>query len=220
VAAENEPTEARTTKRIEPVYLTPAAFQLILNFEVGGGETYYNRKFAKPTWPGNDASGVTIGIGYDLGQNTVEQYTNDWKSRLEKWPFSLLRSSVGMKGADAKARLPLVATVLIPWTEALAVFRSSTIPRFYRMTAEAYPGFQSLPGDVQGALVSLIYNRGPGMDGDRRVEMRQIGEAVARMDLPAIAVALRAMKRLWEGQGMDGLIARREAEAKLVDGAV
>lgn len=218
MSAENELTES-SPKKIEPVYLTPAGFQLILDFEVGGGEPYYNKKFARPTWPGGD-SGVTIGIGYDLGNHTLEQFTADWKSRLAAWPFQLLRASLGVKGPAAKDRLPLLTTVVVPWTEALAVFRNTTIPRFYRMTVDVYPGLEKLPGDAQGALVSLIYNRGASLEGDRRVEMRQIRDAVAREDLPAIAQSLRQMKRLWEGQGMAGLIARREAEAKLVEAAV
>jgi GH24 family phage-related lysozyme (muramidase) len=50
--------------------------------------------------------------------------------------------------------------------------------------------------------------------------MRAIREAVARGDLAEIAAQLRSMKRLWEGQGLGGLIARREEEAQLVESAV
>jgi hypothetical protein len=218
VSAQNQPPEY-SPKKIEPVYLTPAAFQLILDFEVGGGEVYYNRKFARPTWPGGD-SGVTIGVGYDIGNNSLEQFMGDWKSRIPDWPFQLLRTCVGIRGPVAKERLPLLTSVNIPWESALAVYRSCTIPRFYTWTASLYPGLEKLPGDAQGALVSLVYNRGGNMEGDRRREMREIRDAVARQDLRAIAQNLRDMKRIWVGQGLDGLIARREAEARLVESAI
>jgi GH24 family phage-related lysozyme (muramidase) len=38
--------------------------------------------------------------------------------------------------------------------------------------------------------------------------------------LRAIAKFLRIMKRLWQGQGMGGLLRRREAEAQLVESAI
>jgi GH24 family phage-related lysozyme (muramidase) len=35
-----------------------------------------------------------------------------------------------------------------------------------------------------------------------------------------IAGQFRSMKRLWEGKGLDGLLARRDAEADLVESAI
>ena len=58
------------------------------------------------------------------------------------------------------------------------------------------------------------------MSGDRRREMRAIQEAVGSGDLPEIAVQLRGMKRIWKGQGLAGLLRRREDEACLVDQCV
>ncbi|HEY6129471.1 MAG TPA: hypothetical protein VIW23_14955, partial [Candidatus Acidoferrum sp.] len=63
-------------------------------------------------------------------------------------------------------------------------------------------------------------NRGPGMEGDRRKEMRAVRDAVANQDLQEIADQIRAMKRLWEGKGLDGLLKRRDAEADLVESAI
>jgi GH24 family phage-related lysozyme (muramidase) len=81
-----------------------------------------------------------------------------------------------------------------------------------------------LPAEVQGALVSLVYNRGSSMidkpGDDRRKEMRAIRDAVAVGNLRKIADQLRSMKRLWQGQSLGGLIARREAEADLVEEAI
>lgn len=43
---------------------------VVIGFEVTG-QAYYEKHEARPTWP-QGASGVTIGIGYDLGYNTPE----------------------------------------------------------------------------------------------------------------------------------------------------
>ena len=58
------------------------------------------------------------------------------------------------------------------------------------------------------------------MTGPRRAEMRAIRDAVKAGDLHEIAKQLRTMKRLWAGQGLGGLLARREAEAELVEEAI
>ena len=55
------------------------------------------------------------------------------------------------------------------------------------------------------------------MTGDSRLEMRDIKLLVPKRDYRGIAEELRKMKRIWEGKGLDGLLARREAEAKLVE---
>jgi GH24 family phage-related lysozyme (muramidase) len=38
--------------------------------------------------------------------------------------------------------------------------------------------------------------------------------------LQEIADQLRAMKRLWKGQGLDGLLRRRDAEADMVEACI
>ena len=100
---------------------------------------------------------------------------------------------------------------------AYEVFQRRTIPFWIAQTRLAFPGIEMLPWDTMGALTSLVFNRGPSMEGDRRREMRDIREAVVDKDLPAIAKHLRRMKRLWRGKGLDGLLTRREAEAELVE---
>ena len=58
------------------------------------------------------------------------------------------------------------------------------------------------------------------MSGDSRKEMRAIRDLVPSQDYAQIADQLRSMKRIWEGKGLDGLIERREAEAKLVESCI
>ena len=52
--------------------ISDKAFKLIIKYEVGGGEAYYNKYLKKPSWPGA-FSGVTIGVGYDLGYNRTDE---------------------------------------------------------------------------------------------------------------------------------------------------
>jgi len=200
-----------------PAEISDAAFKLILDYEVGGGKQYYIRRLKRPTWPGG-ASGVTIGIGYDLGYNSPERFRADWHALSDETRDRLAKVCLA-KGARASHLVRLVNSIEIPWDIALEVFRSSTVPRFMRMTLEAYPDADRLPPDAFGALVSLVFNRGNSLAGDRRREMLAIRDCVENGDLKGIAANIRKMKRLWVGKNLDGLLTRREAEAKLVEGA-
>jgi GH24 family phage-related lysozyme (muramidase) len=81
------------------------------------------------------------------------------------------------------------------------------------------------PGVVQGALLSLVFNRGTSLQGGRREEMRKIRELLAtgstkEQTLEEIATQFRKMKSLWIGKGLDGLVIRREREARWVESAM
>ena len=190
---------------------SPNALQLIYRFE---GLNQPGR------WPGG-GSGITLGIGYDLGYATLDQFVSDWEKFLANDAFANLKSAIGLTGIKAKNRAPDYAAIRIKLADAKAVFESRSLPLAVLRTGQAFPGLERLPPDAQGALVSLVYNRGAAMvdppGSDRRREMRAIRDAVARKDLPEIANQLRLMKRLWQGKGLDGLIKRREAEAVLVE---
>jgi GH24 family phage-related lysozyme (muramidase) len=165
-------------------------------------------------WPGGD-SGITIGIGYDLGyQNSFEE---DWKPYLTIDQIDRLKTVVGMKGETARLEALNFSDIIIKRSDAEKVFVEVVLPRYIQTTIVAFPGLNNLPLDAQGALVSLVFNRGSSMDGDRRSEMRAIRDAVSREDLKDIANQLRLMKRLWEGKGLGGLLRRRDAEADLVE---
>jgi GH24 family phage-related lysozyme (muramidase) len=174
-------------------------------------------------WPGG-LSGITIGIGYDLGYVTVDQFESDWGELLPVDARSRLAGCIGLRGIRAKNRAASVGDIRIPRAKAERVFTQKTLPATAQRTEQAFPGCDRLPSDARGALASLVYNRGTSMvddsPEDRRREMRAIRDAVARGDLQAIADQLRAMKRLWAGRHLDGLVARREAEAKLVEACI
>jgi hypothetical protein len=200
-----------------PVKLSANAFNLILQYEVGGGQVYYEKFLQRPTVPGG-ASGVTIGIGYDLGYNDTVTFMTDWVNRLPVSEFEALRKCLGLTTSQAVNALATVKHIKIPWAAALGVFEERTIPRFCLMTEQAFPDVGKLPADAYGALVSLVFNRGASMEGSRRIEMRNIRAAVAEGNLLAIARNIRTMKRLWADAGLPGLMKRRDAEADLVAG--
>jgi GH24 family phage-related lysozyme (muramidase) len=167
-------------------------------------------------WPGGD-SGVTIGIGYDLGYVTIDQFEFDWGPYFTADQLNRLREAVGKRGIAARNRAPRFADIRIKRKDAETVFIERSLPMYALKTEMAFPGITELPQDAQGALVSLVFNRGTSMEGDRRSEMRAIRDAVPRGDLQEIADQLRSMKRLWVNKGLDGLLRRREEEARLVE---
>jgi hypothetical protein len=189
--------------------------KLILDSEIGGGEEYYEHFLLHPTWPGGE-SGCTIGIGYDLGFTPRSRFRNDWIN-LDGATRNRLEATIGVRGLRAREKVKDISDIVIPWDMAYDVFQTHTIPYWVAQTKAAFPGLDKLPRDVTAALVSLVFNRGSSMEGDRRREMRDIREAVQDRDIPAIAKHLRRMKRLWTGRGLAGLLTRRESEAKLVE---
>lgn len=202
--------------------LSDNALDLILRFESDDDsvapENGYNKH---PEWPEGE-SGITIGIGYDLGYTVKHKFLMDWKS-LGDSEIAGLYGCIGVTGEDAHDLLHGVKDIVIPFETALGVFKAITVPEEIAKTKSAFPKSEQLPPDAFGALVSLVYNRGTKMTGDRRREMRNIREVVMGFApqsscLRVVADNLMAMKQLWPDS--DGLQRRREAEAKLVEGCI
>jgi GH24 family phage-related lysozyme (muramidase) len=170
-------------------------------------------------WPGGE-SGITIGIGYDLGYIEVDEFRQDWSSCLSSGDCDALAAVVGLKSDAAKAKASGLKAIRINTDDARKVFIERSVPSYQAQTEQVFPGVNNLPPDAQGALVSLVYNRGTSLSGDRRREMRAIRDAVPKGDLREIANQLRSMKRLWQGTDVSGLVARREAEAQLVESCI
>jgi hypothetical protein len=200
----------------DPLTLSPEGMQLILDFEVGGGAVYYNRYLIRPSWPG-ESSGVTIGVGYDLGYNTRAQIARDW-SMLPAGTLARLQDCAGIKGAAGKLKVASVRDILIPWETALSVYQRKTVPRFAGLTESAYPGTKTLHPHIQSAILSWVFNRGSGITSSARDrEKRAIRDAIPGKP-PALPPQFRSSKRLWTNT--PGLIRRREAEAKLIETAL
>ena len=191
--------------------------EAIVRFEVGS-EAAYEKKYRRPIWPGGE-SGVTAGIGYDLGMSGEAAIRDDWRGQVSDADLELLASVARIVGAAAKAALARVRSVDVPLFAARQVFAVRTLPRYAQATRKVFPGVQDLPADAQSALLSLVFNRGASLAGNRREEMRAIRDLVPSRDLTGIAGQLRAMTRLWEGMGLPGLIRRRRDEADLVEQA-
>lgn len=197
-----------------PLSISPEGKALIVEFETGG-KGYYQKCLAKPSWPGG-ASGVTVGIGYDVGYNTANQVKADWQA-LPEGHRNALASAAGVKGVAAKSRASALKWIVVPWETAETVFVANTMPRFGGYTSTAFPGITGKHGHVQGALLSIVFNRGASMSGSSRTEMRAIRSYVAAGNIQPIPGQIRAMKRLWYGKGLDGLLRRRDAEARLIE---
>lgn len=210
------PVSADSPIAAGPLSISAESRDLIVEFETGG-RAYYERCLKRPEWPGG-ASGVTIGIGYDCGYNSRAQILADWSALPESYREALANTA-GVTGIRAKARAAALRWIIIPWPVAQDVFVAGTMPRFGRMTASAYQGVMGTHGHVQGVMLSIVFNRGSDKRGDRRRELAAIDRDLMAdpkrlRDIPA---QIRLMKRLWVGRGLDGLLLRREAEARLVE---
>jgi len=190
--------------------LSARGIKSIIGWETGG-EAEYN---PQPEWPG-ESSGVTIGIGWDLGMTPASETTRAWSPHL---PASTLAALVGVSGRHGEAAqtvLPYVRHLSIPWAAALAVFEAVTLPTWYLRTLRIYPQAEELHGDCTAALVSLVFNRGPSLTGERRREMCNIQALLKTGNFKEIPNQFREMARLWPNS--KGLRRRREEEADLFE---
>lgn len=190
--------------------LSTRGIKSIIGWETGGEQEYY----PQPEWPG-ESSGVTIGIGWDLGMTPATETTRAWAPHL---PASTLAALVGVSGRTGEAAqtvLPYVRHLTIPWAAAMAVFEDVTLPTWYLRTLRIYPQAEELPGDCTAALVSLVFNRGAALSGDRRREMVAIQSLLKTGKFSEIPNQFRKMTRLWPNS--KGLRRRREEEADLFE---
>jgi len=206
---------SKPDSKLYTLTISKAGLDELINSEISS-RAYYKRKLKHPIWPG-ERSGVTIGIGYDIGQQTRDLFIKDWSATIQEPDLSRLSASAGISGEAAHQMLANLKDITISLNSASEVFYTSTLPRYAKKTLKAYPGIELLPADAQAALLSLVYNRGAKMTGARRAEMKAIKILVADKDLHGIAEQIRAMKRLWDPVKVAGLLKRRDNEAKLVE---
>ncbi|WP_175875349.1 pesticin C-terminus-like muramidase [Burkholderia sp. BCC0097] len=193
-------------------YASVEGFHLILDSE-GFGEIPYVPK-------NSQSSGVTIGYGYDLGQQTEAMVRSDLDGFFTEDEITRLLTALGKRGDAASKFIPSFADIKISEPKALEMAKRVK-KRYAQFTVDAFPGTTKLHPHCQGALLSLVYNRGAQLEdkpGQKsRAHMRNIRAAIENKNLPEVAVQLRAMKVLWEGTGNDGLLKRREKEAVLFE---
>jgi hypothetical protein len=198
--------------------ISDRAVELIVVFEVGGQHAYETR-YRHPIWP-RGRSGITCGIGYDVGFVTPAALASDWHGNTSDANITLLSRACGVTGQAAAALVAPMAAVDIPFANAMAVFRDTSLRQTIARTVHALPNADKLHPDSLGALVSLVYNRGASFSlaGDRYAEMRQIRADVAASRFTLVPGRLRGMKRLWAHEpDSRGLLTRRELEAVLFE---
>jgi GH24 family phage-related lysozyme (muramidase) len=196
--------------------ISDRSVKLIKRFEVSSEQNYIS-KLINPIWPGGD-SGITIGIGYDIGYVSARTFKNDWKDLLPQATISSLESAAGKKAMAAKVLLSNYENLEVPWDKAERQF-AAFLPFVIGETETAFPNARNFKsGDCRGALTSLVYNRGSLVNSsDRRVEMLNIKNFMASRQYEKIPAEIRHMKRLWQNSGLPGLIERRELEALLFE---
>ncbi len=198
--------------------ISERAAKLIVSFEVTDQKAY-QQKYQGAIWP-QGQSGITIGIGYDVGYVTKVWLHEDWDGLVEPTQLSLLEIACEVPGPRAQGMLPRLSSIKIPWSTAYQEFRERVLPLYISETLSALPNSDKLSDDCLGALVSLVYNRGATFKGttDRYAEMRDIHLHMVQERFDLIPGDLRAMKHIWADlPSMKGLVIRRELEAKLFE---
>jgi hypothetical protein len=193
--------------------LSQRGIKSIIAWETGG-EAYYDRN---PEWPG-EQSGITIGVGWDLGHTSATETARAWSPHLDSNTLAALVGVSGRKGAEAQTVLPHVRHLVVPWAAAMAVFEAVTLPTWYLRTLRIYPQAEELPGDCTAALVSLVFNRGASLTGERRREMANIQALLKTGNFKEIPNQFREMVRLWPNS--KGLRRRRGEEADLFQSGI
>src|SRR5205085_10877045 len=78
-------------------------------------------------WPGG-GSGITIGIGYDLGYTTVDRFESVWGDVFPASQMLRLKEAIGLRGLRAKVYAPEFSAIKITRDEAGKVFTDRTHP--------------------------------------------------------------------------------------------
>lgn len=201
------------------LHISEKARDLIIYYEVGG-KSYYESRLQRPTVPAwrTTASGVTVMFGVDVGHMTDEQIENAMRGIVPGSTIRALQSVNGLKGSSAYyTGLPKVRHLSFTWDQATKVFETDTLPRFTRLTSDAFRVDNGrLHPHENGALTSIVFNRGSSMSSsDRRREMRAIRYDIGRGYAGYVPGHIRSMKRLWSYSSLKGLHLRRDAEARL-----
>jgi GH24 family phage-related lysozyme (muramidase) len=193
--------------------ISKKAAQFILSFE---------GYVATPYVPdGDNSSGVTLGYGYDLGQQNESYARNLLSNYYTSSQIDRLITTIGRKGDSARSLVSRLTDITI--TKEQAFEMAMELKKDYcQQVVNTYPQAINLPPGSAGAILSLVYNRGPSLalprandTLDRRREMREIKADFDSNNISRIPGRLRSMKRLWVNQR--GLRDRREGEAQLIE---
>jgi GH24 family phage-related lysozyme (muramidase) len=205
--------EYQTTKGVFRV--SDKAFKFILTFEGYEAHPYVPMDNGQPI----AASGIIIGYGYDLGQQTVTHIRNDLNGIFSVSDINSLVAVQGRKGQQAVAVLHTVSSINISRDQAyrLAIVMKR---RYAQQVVDIYPEVLEFHPHCQGALLSMIVNRGNGLvdptssTNQPRLEMREIQQDFRNKQPENIPSRIEASgPRLWPTS--NGLIRRRKGEGDL-----
>jgi len=188
----------------------------IAGFEVSS-PSYHKAKLQAPCWPGGE-SGLTIGVGYDLRHASAAEFREHWSALLPAAAIDRLLPYCEKAEPDlAKRKLAVAALkdIAISLEAAATVFTDVMLPMHTLKTEKCFPNTGDLHDISMGALVSLVFNRGPSLgSADSRLEMRNIAAHMKAKTFDKIPAEIRAMKRIWKDKaGVAGLLERRDKEA-------
>lgn len=199
------------TEKGKALLLSSGGRALVLEFETGGERGYDPH----PEWPGG-SSGVTAGVGYDMGYYSRSVILSDWAA-IKANDRNRLAETSGKKGQRARELIPGLRDIFIRWDIATDVFDRVDVAREFDNAKRAIPGFLDLRPNAQAAWLSLGFNRGWSFSGPNRVEMRAARDLVPARDYEAMANQFRKMVRVWLGMPIErGMTRRRNAEADLL----
>jgi hypothetical protein len=200
----------------DAMIVTPRALKLIM-----GAESLNQPGKVPPL----ESSGITIGYGDDLGQISKDDFKARWFDCIPRAHFERLRSVIGMHGALARGAALGLRDIVITPQAAMKAF-NRMLDSYAAETLKAFPGLETYPPDAQGAILSLVINRGDSMGKsslnrfDGRQEMRDLRDAIARgATCEELGDIVMGMAPLWSDQGVDGLVERRMAEGALIKAA-
>lgn len=209
-----------------------AKSKFIAAWEVSGGDVSKIKQSYNPLphWPAG-YSGLTVGFGYDLKYQTQENFKKDWEGKLTPEQLDKLDDyvpSINAKGKKVapkkkanKAAVTATKDIEVKYSEAIKVYEDVTIPKFEAKTEKVFPGYSELDPYTQGALLSLVYNRGESLGKPktlRRKHFMEIREAVVKKDTKAIAAAIKKMKvEHTNPKNKKGLHRRRDGEAAYIE---
>ena len=172
VKCKNCPSEIYEIETTEGVVkVSKESVNLILTYE----------SYQKFPYVPSDASGITIGYGYDLSQQTEANIRNDLNDIYSRDDIDKFINVSGRAytGDTARTALDDVDNISISKDDAY-ILATRTNKRYAQYVVDIYPEAISLHPHCQGALLSLIFNRGNKLTDARnstrreREEMRNI----------------------------------------------
>jgi hypothetical protein len=193
----------------------------LIRWELGGGANVktdsllgYGMKFE---FPGNAASGATIGIGIDLGHLDLARFDYIFKDRINAANYLRFRSGLGLKGDAAKIWVAKNKDLKITKEDVKITF-ARIIEGFWNSSLRRYSGLGTCPGAVKTAILSIGYNRGVFNSDSKMVELVS---AISKKDFTLAANIVDTMQEgtFWQKRlsvVYRGVNRRRDSEAALI----